>query len=132
MLISMNKCMTQRTYVIGLDFGTDSVRALLVDALTGEELATSVSLYKRWAKGLYCNPGLSQYRQHPCDYIESMEDCVREVLELVGPEISSFVKGISVATTGSTPAPVDQSGIPLALLPEYTDNPNAMFILWKD
>jgi len=124
--------MSQLAYVIGLDFGTDSVRALLVNALTGEEMATSVSHYKRWAKGLYCNPNLSQYRQHPSDYIESMEDCIKAVLSLVAPEISSLVKGISIATTGSTPAPVNESGIPLALLPEYSENPNAMFILWKD
>lgn len=124
--------MSNLSYVIGLDFGTDSVRALLVNALTGEELVASVSHYKRWAKGLYCNPGLSQYRQHPSDYIESMEDCIIEVLSLVPPEIKDLVKGISLATTGSTPAPVDEKGVPLALLLEHSENPNAMFILWKD
>src|SRR5699024_7963997 len=97
----------------------------------GEELATSVSRYKRWSDGRYCNPNLSQYRQHPSDYIESMEECVRQLVQSVGSEIS-LIKGISVATTGSTPAPVNDKGIPLALLPEYKDNPNAMFILWKD
>lgn len=124
--------MTEPAYVIGLDFGTDSVRSLLVNALTGEELATSVSRYHRWSKRLYCDPALSQYRQHPSDYIESMEECIRELVALAGPEIIRLVKGISIATTGSTPAPVNEKGIPLALLPEFNHNPNAMFILWKD
>lgn len=127
-----NTFMSNLSYVIGLDFGTDSVRALLVDALTGEEISTSVSSYKRWANGLYCNPSLSQYRQHPSDYIESMEDCLMEVQNSVSPKIWKSVKGISIATTGSTPAPVDEKGFPLALSAEHSENPNAMFILWKD
>jgi L-ribulokinase len=127
-----NTFMSNLSYVIGLDFGTDSVRALLVDALTGEEISTSVSSYKRWANGLYCNPSLSQYRQHPSDYIESMEDCIKEILNSIPREARGLIKGISLATTGSTPAPVDENGIPLALLPEHSENPNAMFILWKD
>jgi L-ribulokinase len=124
--------MAQTSYVIGLDFGTDSVRALLVNAQTGEELKTHVSYYKRWGKGLYCNASLSQFRQHPLDYLESMEDVIVQVLKTVPKEIVENIKGISMATTGSTPVAVDQSGTPLALLPEFADNPNAMFILWKD
>lgn len=118
-------------YVIGLDFGTDSVRALLVDALTGKEIATSVSYYSRWAKGLYCDPSRSQYRQHPLDYLESMEACLLTVLK-DNPETVKFIKGISIDTTGSTPVAVDKTGTPLALLPAFESNPNAMFILWKD
>jgi L-ribulokinase len=118
-------------YVIGLDFGTDSVRALLVDAHSGKEIYTSVSFYSRWAKGLYCDPAHSQYRQHPLDYIESMEACLLRVVN-DNPQTVKYIKGISIDTTGSTPVAVDKSGIPLALQPEFASNPNAMFILWKD
>jgi L-ribulokinase len=119
-------------YVIGLDFGTDSVRALLVDAQSGEELNSSVSLYPRWKKGSYCNPSTSQFRQHPLDYLESMETAITSLVDKTSPEIVANIKGLSIDTTGSTPVAVDKSGTPLALLPEFAENPNAMFILWKD
>lgn len=124
-MITLNAC------VIGLDFGTDSVRALLVDAYTGREIFTSVSYYPRWAKGLYCDPAQSQYRQHPLDYLESMEECLLNVLKS-NPETVKFIKGISIDTTGSTPVAMNKEGTPLALLPAFESNPNAMFILWKD
>ena len=118
-------------YFIGLDYGTDSVRALVVDR-EGREIATAVHFYRRWKKGLYCDPAASQYRQHPLDYLEGLEASVREALSLAGPEVAARVAGISVDTTGSTPVAVDAEGTPLALLPEFRDNPNGMFILWKD
>ncbi|ANE51056.1 ribulokinase [Flavisolibacter tropicus] len=120
------------SYVIGVDFGTDSVRALLVNAHTGEEVATAVHSYKRWAEGLYCNPAHAQFRQHPLDYIEGLEASITQVLSQVSDTVKSGVVGISVDTTGSTPVAVDEKATPLALLPEFADNPNAMFILWKD
>lgn len=115
-------------YLIGLDFGSDSVRAVLVTE-SGEELATSVHNYKRWSEGLYSNAKVSQFRQHPLDYIEGIESVVCGVLK--GQDASKVV-GIGVDTTGSTPCLVDKNGTPLALLDEYKDNPNAMFVLWKD
>jgi len=118
-------------YVIGLDFGTDSVRAMVVNAYTGEVVYTAVEIYPRWAKGLYCNPSTSMYRQHPLDFIESMEKCLLNVLTPCQALVKNIL-GISLATTGSTPVPVNREGIPLALLPEFASNPNAMFILWKD
>jgi L-ribulokinase len=72
--------MEQRRYVIGIDFGTDSVRALVVACDNGEEVASCVSAYRRWSEGLYCNPKLNQYRQHPLDYTESMAEAVRGAL----------------------------------------------------
>ncbi|KAA9346227.1 ribulokinase [Larkinella humicola] len=119
-------------YVIGVDFGTDSVRAVLVNAETGDELASGVHEYVRWKTGAYCDPARSQFRQHPLDYLEGLEQSVRSALRAVSPDVIADIRGISVDTTGSTPGPVDENGTPLALLPPFADNPNGMFILWKD
>jgi len=119
-------------YVIGLDYGSDSARALVVNALTGETLATSVKYYPRWQKGLYCNPAINQYRQHPQDYVDVLEATVREALTACPQGTAEKVIGIAFDTTGSTPAFTDATGTPLALLPEFAENPNAMFVLWKD
>lgn len=121
----------QPSYVIGVDYGSDSVRALLVNAETGAEIATSVFEYPRWKKGLYCDSTKNQFRQHPLDYIEGLEFTVKNVIGK-NPEIAQFVKAISIDTTGSTPVAVDKTGTPLALLPDFAENPNAMFVLWKD
>ena len=119
-------------YTIGLDYGTDSVRALIVNALNGEEVATHVFYYPRWKKGLYCDPSTSQYRQHPLDYLEGLEVSIKKALKKAGKEMAQNVVGISVDTTGSTPVAVDADGTPLSMLPDFKDNPNGMFILWKD
>ncbi len=118
-------------YTIGLDYGTDSVRALLVDT-TGNEISSHVHYYERWKKGLYCDPANSQFRQHPLDYLEGLENAIKGALENQSQEIVQNIVGISVDTTGSTPVAVDANGTPLALLPEFSENPNGMFILWKD
>ena len=119
-------------YTIGLDFGSDSVRALLVNANTGEELATSVHFYARWKQGKYCEPSKNKFRQHPLDYIEGVENTIKSVLSKVDINVINNVVGIGVDTTGSTPVAVNKTGIPLALLPGFEENPNAMFVLWKD
>lgn len=119
-------------YVIGIDFGTDSCRALVVEVSTGEELASVVAYYPRWKKGWYCDAACNQYRQHPLDYIESMEEAVKGVLSACPGQVAGQVIGISIDTTGSTPVLLDREGIPLALLPDFSENPDAMFILWKD
>jgi L-ribulokinase len=62
-----------KKYVIGLDYGTDSVRAVLIDTENGAELATSVSYYQRWKEGKFCKPEENQFRQHPLDHIEGLE-----------------------------------------------------------
>jgi L-ribulokinase len=119
-------------YVIGLDYGTDSCRAVIVEAETGQEITSSVKYYRRWKEGEYCLPIKNQYRQHPLDYIETMEESVREALSKSPKETAENVAGISFDTTGCTPVLIDSEGSPLALRPEYAENPNAMFILWKD
>ncbi|MDR1161330.1 MAG: ribulokinase [Tannerellaceae bacterium] len=118
--------------VIGLDYGTDSCRALVVNAETGEELATEVAWYPRWKAGLYCDPQKNQYRQHPLDYIESMETVIRQALDKCPTGTAERVAGLAFDTTGSTPVLLDREGMPLALRPEFAENPNAMFVLWKD
>ena len=119
-------------YVIGLDYGTDSVRAIIVDTVNGKELASSVKFYPRWAAGKYCNAQANRYRQHPLDYIETMENAIREAIAQAPAGTAAHIVGISVDTTGSTPVLTDRQGTPLALLPEFAENPNAMFVLWKD
>lgn len=119
-------------YVIGVDYGTDSVRAILVDAGNGTELASSVFNYPRWSKQLYCDASRQQYRQHPLDYTEGLEYTIKDCLQQAGPAAAKKLRAISVDTTGSTPVIVNREGIPLALVPGFEDNPNAMFVLWKD
>ena len=119
-------------YVIGVDYGTDSVRSVVVDAANGQEIAASVFYYPRWKRGLYCNAAINQFRQHPLDYVEGLQTTITGCLQQAGKEVAKKVKGISIDTTGSTPVAVDARGTPLALLPEFAENPNAMFVLWKD
>lgn len=124
--------MPKDAFVIGVDYGSDSVRSVILDAENGAEIAASVFEYPRWKKGLYCNAAINQFRQHPLDYIEGLEHTIKECLSKAGNEIAKNIKGISIDTTGSTPVAVDESGNPLALTHAFAENPNAMFVLWKD
>ncbi|HLN72642.1 MAG: ribulokinase [Methylococcaceae bacterium] len=124
--------MTQPKYTIGLDYGTDSVRSLIVNTDNGEEVASVVFEYPRWKKQLYCDARVNRFRQHPKDYLEGLEYTIVEALKLAPAGVAENVVGISVDTTGSTPVAVDEKGSPLALTPGFEENPNAMFILWKD
>lgn len=122
----------ENRYVIGLDYGTDSARALVVEVETGKIIASSVKYYPRWKQGLYCCAAKNRWRQHPLDYIEVLEASVKEALAQCPAGTAEKVIGMSFDTTGSTPAFVDETGTPLALNPEFAENPNAMFVLWKD
>jgi L-ribulokinase len=119
-------------YTIGLDYGTDSVRSLIVNVATGEEVASAVFNYPRWKKGMYCNAPKNQFRQHPQDYLDGLEYTITEALKQAPADVAENVVGISVDTTGSTPVAVDEKGVPLSLTPGFQENPNAMFVLWKD
>jgi L-ribulokinase len=122
----------EEAYVIGVDYGTDSVRSVLVNASNGDEITSSFFFYPRWKAGLYSNAAINQFRQHPLDYTEGLETTIKDCLQKAGKQIAQHVKAISVDTTGSTPVAVDKGGTPLALLPQFENNPNAMFVLWKD
>jgi len=119
-------------YVLGIDYGTDSVRALVINAFTGKEEADEVFYYPRWKAGRYCDSAENRFRQHPLDYIEGLIMSVTGALAKMAPGTGNNVIGIGVDTTGSTPCAVDRSGTPLGLKAEFRDNPNAMFVLWKD
>ncbi len=124
--------MDENKYTIGIDFGTDSVRALVVDATDGSELGSGAAGYSRWEAGKYCDPEKNQFRQHPLDYVESLERSIKEALEKSPAGVAGRVAAISIDTTGSTPVAVNREGVPLAMLEGFEENPNAMFMLWKD
>lgn len=119
-------------FTIGLDYGTDSVRSLIVDVSNGKEIASEVFYYPRWKAGKYCNPSLNQFRQHPLDYVEGLEYTIKKALEKAPKGTAEGVVAISVDTTGSTPIAVDAKGTPLSMVSGFEENPNAMFVLWKD
>jgi L-ribulokinase len=125
-----------RQFAIGLDYGTNSVRALIVDVRTGEEVGTAVYQYPSGEKGVLLdpkNPNLA--RQNPADYIEGFYRCVRAAIRNVPKEVGfapDRVVGIGVDTTGSTPIPVDENGWPLALQKRFANNLSAQAWLWKD
>jgi L-ribulokinase len=122
----------QDQFVIGVDYGTDSVRSIIVNAADGQEVASAIFYYPRWKKGLYCNPHENRFRQHPLDYVEGLEQTILSCLSHAGPSVAENVKAISIDTTGSSPVAVDETGTPLGLLPGFEHNPNALFVLWKD
>lgn len=121
-----------KKYVIGIDYGTDSVRSVVVNTANGDIIGSWVFEYPRWKKGLYCDPSINQFRQHPLDYTEGLEESVKGALKGLSAEIIHNIVGITVDTTGSTPVAVGKDGVPLALRQGFECNPDAMFVLWKD
>ncbi len=123
------------THAIGLDYGTNSCRAVILDLQSGECIATAVSNYASGTLGVLLDSSDAQLaRQNPRDYLTGLEDCVRAALADAakqGVEPSS-IAGIGVDTTGSTPIPVDAQCVPLALDAQWQDNLAAHAWLWKD
>lgn len=128
--------MTVNTFTIGLDFGTNSVRAAVVNVQNGEEVGTSVHPYRRGDHGVIGSPHNPHVaRQHPVDYHEGTEESILAALKQASNRegfSADRVIGIGVAATGSTPMPVDANGLALALQPQHADNPDALAWLWKD
>lgn len=126
-----------KRYALGLDFGTNSCRSLLVDLETGAELGSVVFAYPSGSLGILTDPkDPNLARQNPQDYLDGLEIIVRGALDQARQADPSFdaaqVLGIGVDTTGSTPIPVDADGIPLALKPQFRDHLAAQAWLWKD
>ncbi len=125
-----------RGYAIGVDFGTNSVRALVVDVADGSEVAAHVSEYLSGEAGVLLSPNDPNLaRQNPADYIDGFVSSVgRAVGDAKGGRGFSVehVIGIGIDTTGSTPIPVDRDGTPLALHAEFHDDLAAHAWLWKD
>ena len=123
-------------YTIGLDYGTNSVRALVVNAANGAEVAAAVWIYKHGTQGVILSRDPNLARQHPADYVNGAEITIRQALALGQKSVKGFradqVIGIGVDTTGSTPLPVDANGQPLAFQKKFANHPAAMAWLWKD
>src|SRR5215204_4518800 len=123
-------------YTIGLDYGTNSVRTLIVDVSNGKEVATAVWNYAQGTDGVLLSRDPNLARQHPADYVKGAEMTLKSALANAKKAVRGFkadqVIGIGVDTTGSTPIPVDRNGQPLAFDRRFAKNPAAMAWLWKD
>jgi L-ribulokinase len=123
-------------YTIGLDYGTNSVRALIVNVANGAEIAAAVWVYRHGTQGVVLSRDPNLARQHPADYLEGAETTIKQALATAKKSVNGFcadqVIGIGVDTTGSTPLPVDKEGQPLVFQKKFAKNPAAMAWLWKD
>jgi L-ribulokinase len=124
-------------YVIGLDFGTNSCRSLIVDVANGKELANQVYPYPSGKDGVIvdsADPHLA--RQNPADYIKGIEATIKGALKKAKVVKKNFkatdIIGIGVDTTGSSPMPVDVQGQALCFNSRFKKNPAAMVWIWKD
>ena len=124
-------------YTIGLDYGTNSVRCVVVDSTNGNELGTAVYEYETGDAGIILDSADANLaRQNPADYLKGIEISVKAAVAEAGKADKNFnssdITGIGVDTTGSTPIPVAKDGTPLSMHAEFKANPNAMAWLWKD
>ena len=123
-------------YTIGLDYGTNSVRALIVNVANGAEVAAAVWIYEHGTQGVILARDPNLARQHPADYLKGAEVTIKQALAMAKKSVKGFtaaqVIGIGVDTTGSTPLPVDANGQPLVFQKKFANNPAAMAWLWKD
>jgi L-ribulokinase len=123
-------------YTLGIDFGTNSARALVVRCRDGEELGTCVAAYRSGRQGVLLDPGDPHLaRQNPADYLAAMQECVKGALAAANQSrgfSAASVVGIGVDTTGSSPIPVDRENRPLAFQRRWKGNLSAQCWLWKD
>jgi L-ribulokinase len=123
-------------YMIGLDYGTNSVRALIVDTADGREVGNALWAYQHGKDGVILSHDPNLARQHPADYVKGTEMAIRRAIAAAREAAKGFspgqIAGIGVDTTGSTPMPVDADGQPLAFDKRFAKNPAAMAWLWKD
>ncbi|MHC4494678.1 MAG: ribulokinase [Planctomycetota bacterium] len=124
-------------YTIGLDYGTNSVRCLIVDVTNGDEIGSCVYEYETGEAGIILDPADHNLaRQNPADYVKGIEVAIKAAIAEAKNAAEGFeasrIIGIGVDTTGSTPLPVDKAGTPLSMSDEFKDNPNAHAWLWKD
>jgi len=124
-------------YTIGLDYGTNSVRCLIVDVTNGNELGTAVYEYETGEAGIILDPSDHNLaRQNPADYIKGIEVTIKAAIAEAKKAVKGFgpeqIIGIGIDTTGSTPIPVDKNGTPLGMLDVFKNNPSAHAWLWKD
>ncbi len=128
--------MSNSSFAVGLDYGTQSVRALVVDVATGEEVGTGVFSYPSGTDGVFVDPeNPSLARQEPQDYLDGLEASVQAALEDAKGHESFHpeeIIGVGIDTTGSTPIPVDEDGEPLAFDERFEDDLDAKAWLWKD
>jgi L-ribulokinase len=123
-------------YTIGLDYGTNSVRALIVNVANGAEIAAAVWTYAHGTQGVVLSRDPNLARQHPADYLTGAQTTIKQALATAKKAVKGFsadqVIGIGVDTTGSTPLPVDKDGQPLVFQKKFASNPAALAWLWKD
>lgn len=124
-------------YAIGLDYGTNSVRCLIVDVTNGDEVGGNVWEYETGEAGIILDPADHNLaRQNPADYVKGIEVTVKAAIAEAKKKAPGFdpnkIIGIGIDTTGSTPLPVDRDGTPLSMRDDFKDNPNACAWLWKD
>ena len=120
------------TLVLGVDFGTDSIRCVVADTRTANQVAVGEAAYVRWAQGRYCDANQTRFRQHPRDHMEAFELAAVEALEQLSARERNEIRAVGVDSTGSTPVAVDARGKPLAYQRRFADDPSAQFFLWKD
>ena len=129
--------MSKRKLTLGFDYGTNSVRTVLVDVTNGAEVATDVHEYETGEAGIILDPSDHNLaRQNPADYLKGIEVSMKKIIRQAKNADKDFdvdqIIGIGIDTTGSTPLPVDKDGTPLAMLDEFKGNPSAQAWLWKD
>ena len=127
--------MSSRKYAIGIDFGTESGRSVLVDVATGEEVATAVHPYgdgviDKWLPGTDIRLPPDFALQNPADYIEVLKVTIPAVLQEAGVGAEDVI-GLGTDFTACTMMPIDEEGVPLCMKPEWRDSPYAWVKIWK-